>query len=162
MREWKVTRDAFANMRASCVEQNAGMDIGETLNAISDGEDRERNIARIRAYTVEQVIDDCNERLRWHAIRQLQYPLTPEERAHVAKLAVELIKDAKDEIAKYEKPAKHSANWGGARAGSGAKPIGDKAGVRFQITLPAELREKLRELGGSRWIAEQLRKIDNN
>lgn len=45
--------------------------------------------------------------------------------------------------------------WGGARKGAGRKPI-VKDGVHMTITLTPEDREKLKALGGSRWVAGML------
>lgn len=47
------------------------------------------------------------------------------------------------------------SNRGGARKGAGRKPI-VKGGVHMTITLTPEQKEKLKALGGSRWVAGML------
>lgn len=52
------------------------------------------------------------------------------------------------------------SNWGGARKGAGRKPIIVGGGVHMTITLTPEQKEKLKALGGSRWVAMMLDCID--
>ena len=48
------------------------------------------------------------------------------------------------------------SNRGGARKGAGRKPIVKGGGVHAYITLTPEQKEKLKALGGSRWVARML------
>lgn len=50
--------------------------------------------------------------------------------------------------------SRNDAGWGGARPNAGRKPGVEKRTV--QIRLTAEQHEKLKKLGGSKWIAEQI------
>lgn len=50
-------------------------------------------------------------------------------------------------------------HWGGARPNAGRKPLVEHS-TRVLITLPQSLREKLRRLGGSKWVIEKLREAE--
>ena len=52
------------------------------------------------------------------------------------------------------------SNRGGARKGAGRKPIVKGGGVHAYITLTTEQKERLKALGGSRWVAMMLDCID--
>lgn len=52
------------------------------------------------------------------------------------------------------------SNWGGARKGAGRKPI-VREGVQMTITLTPENREKLKALGGSRWVAAMIEREES-
>lgn len=46
---------------------------------------------------------------------------------------------------------------GGARSGSGRKPMSaDGYAVRINLTMTAEQRDKLLQLGGSAWVRRQI------
>lgn len=50
--------------------------------------------------------------------------------------------------------------WGGARHGSGRKPLAEKT-VKMAVFLPVEKRDFLKRLGGSKWINDQLQRIED-
>lgn len=51
-------------------------------------------------------------------------------------------------------------SWGGARHGSGRKPLAEKT-VKMAVFLTSEKRDFLKRLGGSKWINDQLQRIED-
>lgn len=45
---------------------------------------------------------------------------------------------------------KHSPNWGGNRGGH--RPKSDKVGMMIKVRLSEENAQKLRNLGGAKWV----------
>lgn len=56
---------------------------------------------------------------------------------------------------------KNKEGWGGSRPNAGRKPDYE-CKKTVQIRLTAEQHEKLKKLGGSKWIAEQIEKSENS
>ena len=61
---------------------------------------------------------------------------------------------------KSESPASPTATWGGRRLGAGRKPLVGESKTKYvAIRLTDAEAEKLKKLGGSKWIREQLSRV---
>lgn len=50
--------------------------------------------------------------------------------------------------------------WGGARQGAGRKRISQKT-VKVTISIPEDMRLVLKKLGGTKWIQDQIQRIED-
>ena len=97
----------LTNIRKQTIEDGANT-MWEWVNCLYDNENTEEASRIIREYTVDMVIADAEEAVLNCWVVDLQKPLTKTERERVRKMGENLIKEAREELEKWEaehKPA---------------------------------------------------------